>query len=82
MSLKKNISKNKCHIEGRYANYFKIGQNAFEFVLEFIQFYPGNGEAHTHTRIITSPVYAKTLLEMLQNSIDKYEKIFGAISEK
>ncbi|MGA1839220.1 MAG: DUF3467 domain-containing protein [bacterium] len=70
-----------CHIEGRYANYFKIGQNAFEFVLEFIQFFPGNDEEHLHTRIITSPIYAKTLAKMLQKSIEQYEKTFGIISE-
>jgi len=27
-------------IEGRYANYFKVGHNAFEFVLDFGQYYP------------------------------------------
>jgi hypothetical protein len=82
--MKKNgrDSNNKCHIEGRYANYFKIGQNAFEFVLEFIQYYPGNEGQHLHTRIITSPVYAKTLSRMLKESIEKYEQKFGIISEK
>lgn len=82
--MKKNESNsnNKCHIEGRYANYFKIGQNAVEFILEFIQFYPGNEGEHLHTRIITSPIYAKTLAKMLQESIQQYEKTFGTISEK
>ncbi len=27
-------------LEGRYANYFKVGYNAFEFLLDFGQFYP------------------------------------------
>ena len=44
--------------EGRYANYFKIGHNAFEFVLDFGQLYPENGQEQIHTRIITSPIYA------------------------
>lgn len=65
--------------EGRYANYFKIGHNAFEFLLDFGQLYPGNGEPQLHTRIITSPVYAKALLETLRDSIDRYEHAFGII---
>ena len=38
-------------LEGKYANYFKVGHNAFEFVLDFGQYYPANGEAQFHTRI-------------------------------
>jgi hypothetical protein len=81
MKKKAQTSDNKCHVEGRYANYFKIGQNAFEFVLEFIQFYPDNKEEHLHTRIITSPTYAKSFLKILQKSIENYERTFGTISE-
>ena len=50
-------------VEGRYANYFKIGYNAFEFVIDFGQLYPegepGDKKARFHTRIITAPVYAR-----------------------
>ena len=69
-------------LEGRYANYFKIGHNAFEFVLDFGQFYFGKDatkEAELCTRIITSPAYAKNLLETLRESIDLYERHFGII---
>ncbi len=66
-------------IEGRYANNFKVGHNAFEFVLDFGQFYPEEKMVHLHTRVITSPVYAKTLLGTLQESVDKYEQTFGSI---
>ncbi len=68
-------------LEGRYANYFKVGYNAFEFLLDFGQFYPEGKEAQLHTRIITSPIYAKTLLELLRESIDRYEQTFGHIAE-
>jgi hypothetical protein len=66
-------------LEGRYANYFKVGHNAVEFLLDFGQFYPESEQAQLHTRIITSPIYAKALLETLRESIDQYEQIFGAI---
>lgn len=64
---------------GRYANYFKVGHNAFEFVFDFGQIYTQVGPALLHTRIITTPVYAKTFLALLQESIDQHEQNFGAI---
>lgn len=68
--------------EGRYANYFKVGHNAFEFLIECSQFYPQNEKEHLHTRIITGPAYAKALLETLRESIEQYERTFGAIEDK
>lgn len=72
-------SRDSRKLEGRYSNYFKVGHNAFEFVLDFGQFYSESKEAHLHTRIITSPIYVKGLLETLRESIERYEKSFGAI---
>lgn len=69
-------------LEGRYANYFKVGHNAFEFVIDFGQYYPENDQAELYTRIITSPTYAKVLLETLKESFKRYEKSYKAISEK
>lgn len=66
-------------LEGKYANYFKIGYNAFEFILDFGQFYSEGKEPKMHTRIILSPVYAKALSEMLRESVDGYEYSFGVI---
>ena len=66
-------------IEGKYANYFKVGHNAFEFVIDFGQYYPGTEEAELCTRIITSPAYAKSLIETLQESIEQYEKNHGPV---
>jgi hypothetical protein len=69
-------------LEGRYANFFKIGHNAFEFVFDFGQFYNASTEPQLHTRIITGPSYAKDLLKLLQDSIDQYEQSIGVISDK
>jgi hypothetical protein len=68
--------------EGRYANYFEIGHNAFEFLLDFGQVSPESQRKQFHTRIITGPVYAKALLGILQESIDRYEQAFGAIPQE
>jgi hypothetical protein len=61
-------------LEGKYVNYFKVGHNAFEFVLDFGQSYLENEAPQIHTRIVTSPAYAKALLETLRESLAQYEK--------
>lgn len=75
-------SGSKKKIEGRYANYFKVGYNAFEFLLDFGQHYSENEEAELYIRIITNPCYAKELLETLKVSIEQYEKSFGNIEDE
>ena len=66
-------------LDGLYSNFFKVGHNVFVFMLDFGQFYPESEEVQLHTRIITSPIYAKALLETLQESIASYEQTFGPI---
>ena len=66
-------------MEGRYVNYFEIGHNAFEVLLDFGQFYEGEAEATQHTRIVTSPVYAKRLSGLLQQAIRQYEASYGRV---
>ena len=64
---------------GRYANHFKVGHNAFEFVLDFGQNYAQAEPALLHTRIITTPAFAKIFSALIQESIDQHEQLFGTI---
>ncbi len=66
-------------LEGRYANAFQIGHNAFEFVLDFGQAFPESGAGRFHTRIITAPAYAKVLFETLKDALERYEQSYGVI---
>lgn len=67
-------------LEIRYTNYFQIGHNSAEVIIEFGWFYVGDDAAPTiHTRIATIPVYAKALLHTLQDAIRAYECTFGPI---
>src|SRR5262245_9068834 len=66
---------------GRYANYFEVGHNAFEFLLDFGQFYAEDGRARVHTRIIMSPTYAKALFRTFEQSLVRYEQSFGSIED-
>jgi hypothetical protein len=68
-------------LEGKYANYFAVGYNAHEFIFDFGQNYSENDQAELHTRIITSPAYAKSLFELIHQSIDEYEKAHGSIED-
>ena len=63
-----------------YANHFKIGHNAFEFLIDFGQYLPDDERAELSARIVTTPAYAKALLEVLQEAIEQYEKRFGSIA--
>jgi Protein of unknown function (DUF3467) len=68
-------------IEGKYANYFQIGNNAIEFVIDFGQLYAGETVPRLHTRIITSPFYIRELLELLQQSLEEYQAQFGPVRD-
>jgi hypothetical protein len=69
-------------VESKYANYFRVGHNAFEFIVEFAQLYSEPAMEKVHTRIVTGPAYAKELLAVLKKSVEDYEREFGAIPEQ
>lgn len=68
--------------EGKYANYLEVGYNAFEFIFDFGQLYKAGERPIIHTRIVTSPAYAKAFLETLGNTLGQYERGFGEIREE
>jgi hypothetical protein len=65
--------------EGKYANYFEVGHNPFEFYVDFGQYDPRSEKVQMHTRIVTSPVYAKMMGETLASSVDSFEREHGPI---
>jgi hypothetical protein len=66
-------------LEGRYANYFEIGHNAFEFLVDFGQVYTEAPEGRMHTRIVTSPIFARRLADVLSQALRQYEQIHGPV---
>lgn len=54
---------------GRYANFFKVGYNALEVVIEFGESFSDDAPARVHTRIVTHPVYARAFLALLDESV-------------
>ncbi len=57
--------------EGRYANFFQVGHNEFEFLIEF-----GQQDGGIHTRIYVSPQYARVLSDLLVETLRQHELEF------
>jgi len=64
--------KHRRYMEGRYANYFKVGFNEQEIVIDFGQHHGGE-ETLMHTRIVISRAYLSTLIAMLEASSGRIE---------
>lgn len=71
------------HLEARYSNHFEIGQNAFEFLFDFGQDYGGSDTtSQIHTRIVTSPFFAKYFADLLWDAVHRYEEQNGRIPDE
>jgi hypothetical protein len=64
-----------------YANYFEVGHNAFEFLLDAGQIEPHSGSIRFTDRIAITPVNAKLLGELLTRSIAQFEAAHGPIPD-
>src|SRR5262245_13586471 len=63
----------------RYSNYFEVGHNAYECLIDFGQYQPDARDVVLHTRIAVSPALAKLLRDMLRGTVSKYEAEHGAL---
>jgi Protein of unknown function (DUF3467) len=75
-SIRSRSSPGSPPAEGHYANFFQIGHNAFEVLIEF-----GQQEAGIHTRIYLSPQHARILSDLLSNALLQQEQTFGTRSK-
>jgi hypothetical protein len=66
--------------EAHYSNYFQVGFNAFEVIVEFGQHHEGAKQPRIHTRIVAAPPYAQVLMGLLKNALAEYEQKFGPIA--
>ena len=68
-----------------YVNYFEMGHNPFEFLVDLGQFHPGadggDGTTVIHSRIAHAPPYAKMLSDLLTRMVREHETEFGPITE-
>jgi len=64
---------------GVYVNFANIIHNPAEFVLDFGRVVPGRSDVRVLSRILTTPVHAKQILNALAQNVALYEKNFGLI---
>lgn len=64
-----------------YANITLVNQSSNEFILDFARLMPGRPKAQVHARVIMAPANVKALLRGLQQHIQRYEELHGALPE-
>jgi hypothetical protein len=68
------------HRRELYSNFFKVGFNAAEFLLDFGRHFE-DSEERLYLRVILGPAHAKELSRLLEQSVQGYEAKFGAVGE-
>lgn len=78
------MSKVKIHIDeqlanGVYSNLVMVHQTDAEMVLDFLYLQPGQPKAALRSRVVTSPRHVKRLISVLQDQMDRYERLHGEV---
>lgn len=58
--------------DAEYANYFEIGHNPLEVLLNFGRRFDGESRERFHTRIVMNPSDARAFFELLREVIAAY----------
>lgn len=66
-----------------YVNYFEIGHNPYEFLIELGQYHPGANEGEgriaIYMRIALAPPYAKMLSDLLARAVAEHQAQHGEL---
>ncbi len=65
--------------QGEYVNFAVVTHSIAEFIMDFIRVLPGIPKSKVKSRIVISPIHAKTFMLALQDNIKKYETKNGEI---
>ena len=66
-------------LDARYANIAFITHTPAEMIIDFAQVLPRTPKGQIVSRIIMSPIHAKSFLNALQNNVANFERQFGEI---
>jgi hypothetical protein len=75
--LKIQIRGNESVLGGTYANNVMIHMTREEFVMDFINVVPPH--ATLTNRVVVSPGHFKRALQVMQQSLERFEKEFGTL---
>lgn len=67
------------NVETNYSNMVRIAHTPSEIIFDFARLLPGEPGARVVSRVLTSPISAKLLLNALTENLAKYEAAFGEI---
>ena len=65
--------------QGEYVNFAVVTHSIAEFIMDFIRVLPGVPKSKVKSRIVISPIHAKTFMLALQDNIKKFEDKYGVI---
>jgi hypothetical protein len=77
-----NVELSEEMAEGEYVNLAMIAHSQSEFVIDFIKMMPGIPKARVKSRVILTPDHVYRLMQALKENIQKYEEIYGAITDE
>ncbi len=75
-----NIELSEAAAEGIYSNLVLVSHSPSEFVIDFARLLPGPPKGKVYSRIIMTPMHAKSLIATLQENLSRYERNFGVIN--
>lgn len=64
-------------LAGNYSNAAQVSHTKEEFVIDFMSLFPPQGTLNA--RIIMSPGHMKRLFAAMQENIQRYEAVYGAV---
>jgi len=65
--------------QGAFVNHFEVANSREEFLIAVGQVLPGDTEAKLTLRLVTTPPYAHALWQVLGESLNRYQAVYGAI---
>jgi len=65
--------------QGEYVNFAVVTHSIAEFIMDFIRVLPGVPKSKVKSRLVISPIHAKTFMLALQDNIKKFEAKYGEI---
>jgi hypothetical protein len=74
-----NIELPESAADGIYSNLVLVSHSPSEFIIDFARLLPGPPKGKVHSRIIMTPMHAKSLIATLQENLSRYERNFGII---
>ena len=68
-------------LKGVSSNMMAISHTREEFVLDFMNIFPAQGQGIMTARVVVTPGHMKRIVNAVKENIERYEKQFGKIAE-